>query len=96
MSKRMYEVYTQAYARPEEGHALSREATRAFEGTREAVAGLIKALDREGIAVRSGKLAAQPLLKALGVDEAVRASFLFYNTFAEADFLADTLQKLVA
>jgi selenocysteine lyase/cysteine desulfurase len=46
--------------------------------------------------VRSGKLAAQPLLKALGVDEAVRASFLFYNTFAEADFLADTLQKLVA
>lgn len=55
-----------------------------------------RALDHEGIAVRSGKLAAQPLLRALGVEEAVRASFLFYNEFAEADFLADTLRKIVA
>lgn len=55
-----------------------------------------RALDHEGIAVRSGKLAAQPLLRALGVEEAVRASFLFYNEFAEADLLADTLRKIVA
>ncbi|HEY0100892.1 MAG TPA: aminotransferase class V-fold PLP-dependent enzyme [Pyrinomonadaceae bacterium] len=39
-----------------------------------------KALDAEGIAVCAGKLAAEPLLKALGADEAVRASFMFYNT----------------
>jgi cysteine desulfurase/selenocysteine lyase len=54
-----------------------------------------KALDEEGIAVRAGKLAAEPLLKALGADEAVRASFMFYNTREEADALADALEKLL-
>lgn len=54
-----------------------------------------KALDREGIAVRAGKLAAEPLLKALGTDEAVRASFMFYNTREEADALCATLKKLI-
>jgi cysteine desulfurase/selenocysteine lyase len=56
---------------------------------------LEKALDERGIAVRSGKLAAEPLLKSLGVDEAVRASFMFYNTRAEADALADALLEIV-
>jgi cysteine desulfurase/selenocysteine lyase len=54
-----------------------------------------KALDDEGIAVRAGKLAAEPLLKALGAEEAVRASFMFYNTRAEADALAAALEKIV-
>ena len=49
------------------------------------------ALDEEGIAVRAGKLAAQPLLEALGVREAVRASFAFYNTRDEVDRLAAAL-----
>ncbi|MFL6213336.1 MAG: aminotransferase class V-fold PLP-dependent enzyme [Blastocatellia bacterium] len=53
-----------------------------------------KALDAEGIAVRAGKLAAQPLLKAMGTDEAVRASFMFYNTQAEADALASALETI--
>jgi cysteine desulfurase/selenocysteine lyase len=53
-----------------------------------------KALDQEGIAVRAGKLAAEPLLKALGADEAVRASFMFYNTRGEADALASALEKI--
>src|SRR3954468_2819320 len=44
-----------------------------------------KALDADGIAVRSGKLDAEPLLKKLGVDQFVRASFMFYNTREEAD-----------
>lgn len=56
---------------------------------------LEKKLDRQGIAVRSGKLAAEPLLRALGVEEAVRASFVFYNTFEEADALAEALRKIV-
>jgi cysteine desulfurase/selenocysteine lyase len=51
-------------------------------------------LDREGIAVRAGKLAAQPLLEALGVKNAVRASFMFYNTYAEADFLVEQVRKI--
>ena len=41
MIDRIVEVYSREYSRPEEGHALSREATKAFEGTREKVAGLI-------------------------------------------------------
>jgi cysteine desulfurase / selenocysteine lyase len=53
-----------------------------------------KALDAEGIAVRAGKLAAEPLLKALGAEEAVRASFMFYNTRAEADALASALARI--
>jgi cysteine desulfurase/selenocysteine lyase len=39
-----------------------------------------QALDEHGIATRAGKLAAQPLLRAFGVEKAVCASFLFYNT----------------
>jgi cysteine desulfurase/selenocysteine lyase len=53
-----------------------------------------KALDRQGIATRAGKLAAEPMLRALGVDEAVRASFTFYNTRDEADVLARALEKI--
>jgi cysteine desulfurase/selenocysteine lyase len=55
-----------------------------------------KALDREGIAVRSGDLAAQPMLRRFGVDEAVRASFMFYNTREEADFFARVLAQLAS
>ncbi len=55
---------------------------------------LEKKLDKKGIAVRAGKLAAEPLLRALGVKEAVRASFVFYNTFEEADALAEALRKI--
>jgi cysteine desulfurase/selenocysteine lyase len=53
-----------------------------------------KALDAEGIAARAGKLAAEPLLKALGFSEAVRASFLFYNTRQEADQLVEVVERL--
>jgi cysteine desulfurase/selenocysteine lyase len=55
---------------------------------------LEKKLDRQGIAVRSGNLAAEPLLRAMGVEQAVRASFVFYNTFEEADKLAEALRKI--
>jgi cysteine desulfurase/selenocysteine lyase len=53
-----------------------------------------KALDAEGIAVRAGNLDAEPLLEALGARQAVRASFLFYNTRAEADALADAVERI--
>ncbi|AKJ04786.1 cysteine desulfurase/selenocysteine lyase [Archangium gephyra] len=55
---------------------------------------LEKELDRRGIAVRAGELDAEPLLKALGTDMAVRASFLFYNTREEADALAEAVAEL--
>jgi cysteine desulfurase/selenocysteine lyase len=53
-----------------------------------------QALDRQGIAVRAGDLSAQPLLKALGEEAAVRASFQFYNTRAEVDALAEHVERI--
>lgn len=54
------------------------------------------ALNREGIAVRSGHHCAQPILRRLGVESSVRPSFAFYNTFAEIDALAAALTRLVS
>jgi len=48
-------------------------------------------LDTRGIAVRAGDLAALPLLKRLGVAEAVRASCYIYTEASELDRLADAL-----
>ena len=39
-----------------------------------------KALDREGIAVRSGHHCAQPILRRFGLESTVRASLALYNT----------------
>jgi len=50
-------------------------------------------LDREGIAVRSGHLCTQPLMKALGVPAVTRASFYIYNTKEEVGKLADALKS---
>jgi cysteine desulfurase/selenocysteine lyase len=55
-----------------------------------------KALDQDGIAVRPGKMAAEPMLQALGVEQAVRASFVFYNTREDADALAASLARIAA
>jgi selenocysteine lyase/cysteine desulfurase len=74
------------------GHAIGR--ARAVEGKQPSDVG--KALDADGIPVRLGKLEAEPMLKKLGVDEAVRASFMFYNTREEADALAASLIRITA
>jgi hypothetical protein len=55
-----------------------------------------KTLDADGIAVRPGKLEAESTLKKLDVDEAVRASFMFYNTREEADALAASPTRITA
>jgi cysteine desulfurase/selenocysteine lyase len=55
-----------------------------------------KALDQEGIAVRAGNLEAEPLLKKLGTDEAVRASFMFYNHEGEIERFAAVLRAIAA
>ncbi|AYO38185.1 family 2A encapsulin nanocompartment cargo protein cysteine desulfurase [Serratia sp. P2ACOL2] len=52
------------------------------------------ALNREGIAVRSGHHCAQPILRRFGVETTVRPSLAFYNTHEEVDLLAATLHKL--
>ena len=51
-------------------------------------------LDRHGIAVRAGHHCAQPLMERLGVVATTRASFAFYNTFAEVDALVTGIKKV--
>ena len=52
-------------------------------------------LDRRGIAVRAGDMAALPLLKRYGVPEAVRASAYLYSTPDDFDRLGDALRQIV-
>jgi cysteine desulfurase/selenocysteine lyase len=51
-------------------------------------------LDRLGIAVRTGHHCAQPLMKALGIEGTVRASFSLYNTKEEIDVLMAGLERV--
>jgi cysteine desulfurase/selenocysteine lyase len=55
-----------------------------------------KALDREGIAVRSGHHCAQPILRRFGLETTVRPSLAFYNTYDEIDLLVAVLHRLAA
>jgi cysteine desulfurase/selenocysteine lyase len=52
------------------------------------------ALNREGIAVRSGHHCAQPVLRRFGVESTVRASLALYNTCADIDSLVMALTRL--
>lgn len=53
-----------------------------------------QALNKEGIAVRTGHHCAQPILRRFGVESTVRPSLAFYNTCSDIDRLVDTLFKL--
>lgn len=52
-------------------------------------------LDRMGIAVRTGHHCAEPLMRLLGVEGTVRASFAFYNTREEVDTLVEGILRIV-
>ena len=52
------------------------------------------AMDMEGVAVRAGHHCAQPLMRWLNQPATARASFYAYNTFEEADFFIETVQKV--
>jgi cysteine desulfurase/selenocysteine lyase len=52
------------------------------------------ALNREGIAVRSGHHCAQPTLRRLGVETTVRPSLALYNSFEDIDALIAALFRL--
>lgn len=52
-------------------------------------------LDQLGIAVRSGHHCAQPLLRSLGQEYALRVSPAFYNTPEEIDALLDGLRRVL-
>ena len=52
-------------------------------------------LDTMGIAVRTGQHCTEPLMLCMGIPGTIRASFMFYNTFAEADALVEGVRKTV-
>ncbi|MEP6636263.1 MAG: cysteine desulfurase [Acidobacteriota bacterium] len=52
-------------------------------------------LDQEGIAVRAGHHCAQPVMQRFNIPATARASFAFYNTKAEVDVLAQTIEKVI-
>jgi cysteine desulfurase/selenocysteine lyase len=51
-------------------------------------------LDANGIAVRTGHHCTQPLMKRLGLEGTVRASFAVYNSKSEIDSMADNVAKI--
>jgi cysteine desulfurase / selenocysteine lyase len=53
-----------------------------------------QALNRQGIAVRTGHHCAQPILRRFGLETSVRPSLALYNTFEEIDRLVDTVHRI--
>ncbi|HZT55228.1 MAG TPA: cysteine desulfurase, partial [Burkholderiaceae bacterium] len=53
-----------------------------------------QALNREGIAVRTGHHCAQPILRRFGLEATVRPSLAFYNTCEEVDRFIAVVQRL--
>jgi len=51
-------------------------------------------LNHDGVAIRTGHHCAQPVMQRFGVPATARASFAFYNTFAEIDALASSLRRV--
>jgi len=78
------------------GHPAHRSGAVSFviEGADPHEAAMI--LDGLGIAVRSGDLCAQPLMRALGVDGAIRASVGVFTTESDVDALVNGIRGLVA
>ena len=55
-----------------------------------------KALNEEGIAVRTGHHCAQPILRRFGLETTVRPSLAFYNTCDEVDRMVTVVRRLAA
>jgi len=53
-----------------------------------------EALNREGIAVRSGHHCAQPILRRFGLETTVRPSLALYNTCTDIDVLVTALHRI--
>jgi len=53
-------------------------------------------LDRLGVAVRTGHHCAEPLIRSLGIEGTVRASFALYNTREDVDALIIALRRVTS
>jgi len=54
------------------------------------------ALDRQGVALRTGHHCCMPLMNRMNIPSTTRASFAVYNTRAEVDELAEVLRKIIS
>lgn len=54
------------------------------------------ALNKAGIAVRSGHHCAEPILRRFGLESTVRPSLAFYNTYEEIDRLVSVVRQVQA
>ena len=52
-------------------------------------------LDQMGIAIRTGHHCTQPLMDFYEIPGTARASFAFYNTKEEVDYLMDSLKRVI-
>ena len=91
-------VYAEEKARVTEGLELIGTSVRKtsvmsflLKGAHPADVGVL--LDKQGVAVRTGNHCAQPIMDQFGIPGTVRASFSFYNTFAEVDRLFAAIEK---
>jgi len=50
-------------------------------------------IDKKGIAVRTGHHCAQPIMEFYQIPGTIRASFAFYNTKEEIDFMVEAIKK---
>lgn len=55
-----------------------------------------RALDKRGIAVRTGHHCCMPLMARFNIDSTIRATFAVYNTIDEVDALVNALKEIVA
>ena len=53
-------------------------------------------LDSYGVAIRSGHLCVQPVMRRFGVTAAARVSFALYNTKAEIHYFCETLRAVIS
>lgn len=58
-------------------------------------ADLAMIMDKMGIALRSGQMCAEPLMRRFGVDSMLRASFALYNTIEEAQYFIHSLKRAI-
>lgn len=74
------------------GDVINKSAIISFllDGIHPHDAGIL--LNKYGIATRIGAHCCQPLMKELGIDGTIRASFSFYNTHQEIDRFVDSIE----
>ena len=52
-------------------------------------------MDKMGVALRSGQMCAEPLMRRYGVEAMLRASFAAYNTIEEAEYFINSLKRAI-